>query len=135
MLDPGGETSKEQVTICKNCAFAERMGSDDSSTSGQCLNKDAPYTEYVDGSKHCAVINKGHCEFFQILKGEERRHITEEEYKGLDSKLKSVIERLEYLVTCNQREPKNVTCYHAHSLDEPIHILILAKRILSVERE
>jgi len=61
------------------------------------------------------------------------RNITEEQYKELDSKLKSVIESLEYLVTCNQRESENVTCYHAHSLNEPIQILTDAKKILVQE--
>ena len=55
--------------------------------------------------------------------------VIEEQYKELDSKLKSVIGTLEYLVTCNQREP-GVTCYHAHSLNEPIQTLTDAKEIL-----
>ena len=56
--------------------------------------------------------------------------ITEKQYKELDSKLKSVIGTLEYLVACNQREPENVTCYHFHSLNEPIQTLMDAKEIL-----
>ena len=133
------EAPVREVTICRECEFAERVGVRDlyrgepvgkTDPTGHCLNPDAPVSDYVHGFKYCAFFNKGHCQFFQLfLKAEKREKITEEEYKELDSKLKSVIETLEYLVTCNQRDP-NVTCYHAHSLNEPIQTLIDAKVIL-----
>ena len=57
----------EQITICKECEFAERVESGD--PDGLCLNTDAPVSEYVHGIKQCAFINNGHCEFFKVYTG------------------------------------------------------------------
>ena len=56
------------VTICKECEFTERKVSKDLQTSGMtgvCLNTDAPFTDFVEGYKGCALINDGKCKFFK----------------------------------------------------------------------
>ena len=77
----------EQITTCKDCEFAERVGNlpdkevdqmalerssyflsqaARSGITGHCLNPDAPIYDYVHGFRRCAVINNnGKCQFFQ----------------------------------------------------------------------
>ena len=63
------ETTTREVTVCKECKFAERGNSIAEKAlivvTGFCLNEDAPVSEYVMGSKICKSINGGYCKFFK----------------------------------------------------------------------
>ena len=53
------------VTICMECKFAERKSPGNPTPTGNCLNPDAPVSDYVHGLKYCGDINKyGDCGFF-----------------------------------------------------------------------
>ena len=55
-------TTMKGTTICKECEFAERQ---DLFLTGFCLNKDAPISDFVRGTRSCSLINKGKCQFFK----------------------------------------------------------------------
>ena len=70
----GDRIEMKEVTICKECGFAEKKPSKTGASlerqrlSGACQSPDASIHDFVEGLKFCHILNKrGDCKFFKPL--------------------------------------------------------------------